>query len=205
MIVGAPKDAIILTNGDNDTYPPLACQAMMGLRPDVTIINLSLLNTRWYIKHHRANGIPIGLNDAAIDKLKFGKDNPISAQMQRHIYDRLVESDWKRPLFYAVTVAPYNRVLPGTTSLEGLLERIIPRKDERGAEEINLAKTIELFDTVYRMDSITDPFFDWEREGALGRLGSNYVALLAKVGTGLMADSRQQEAERFCGNQRYRR
>lgn len=197
MIVGAPRDAIILTNGDNDTYPPLACQAVMDLRPDVTIVNLSLLNTQWYIKHLRSNGIPIGLNDTAIGKLEYEKDNPISNLMQRHIYDRLVDGGWDRPLCYAVTVPDYNRVLPGTVSLEGLLCRIIPEGAREEAEELNIAKTTELFETVYRMDSITDPLFDWERENALGRLGTNYAALLAKVGTELMAASKPDESEPY--------
>ena len=75
MIAGAPPNAIILTNGDNDTYPPLAMQVLRGLRPDVAIVNLSLLNTTWYIRYQRDHGVPIPLTDAVIDTLRMKPNN----------------------------------------------------------------------------------------------------------------------------------
>jgi hypothetical protein len=47
------KNAIIFTFGDNDTYPLWYAQEVEGVRPDIRIINNSLLGIDWYINQLR--------------------------------------------------------------------------------------------------------------------------------------------------------
>ena len=50
---GCPKDAILFTFGDNDTYPLWYAQEVEGVRPDVRIVNTSLLGIDWYVNQLR--------------------------------------------------------------------------------------------------------------------------------------------------------
>lgn len=70
------RDAILFTNGDNDTFPLWYLQDVAGVRRDVRIVNLSLVNTSWYIlqlknnQPHGAKKVPISLTDSQIDRIQ---------------------------------------------------------------------------------------------------------------------------------------
>ncbi len=166
LLVGLEPSAILLTNGDNDTYPAIALQAGRKLRPDVAIVNLSLLNLAWFRRELRREPLSV-----PVDELE-GRDDASRVAVER-LLDNLARDGWKRPLYVACTVqlaTPF----PNTLSLEGLVYRVTPRTV--AGMEVDLQRLEKNLRRVYRLETATSPSMDWNAWSSVRQMMLNYSA-----------------------------
>lgn len=115
MLISLEPNAILLTNGDNDTYPGWILTRLMKVRPDVGIVNRSLLNSEWYPLRIIEHGMPrfIGqselndLRDAILKKLREAKAPlPAGGPFADTLIQLLIQAADRagRPVYFAKTL-----------------------------------------------------------------------------------------------------
>jgi tetratricopeptide (TPR) repeat protein len=188
-------NSILFTNGDNDTFPLWFLQEVEGIRTDVRVVNLSLVNTNWYMHQllEHEPKLKLGFTHEQIDQLQPQRwpfrgaveitipNTSIRYALQPLPYLRvqdimvlnLVQNNYpERPVHFAVTIGSDNAMgLDQFTVMEGMVYTLVQEPKNR---EIDVAATARLVDSVYRFRGLGDPkvYIDRNTEGLL----TNYSA-----------------------------
>jgi hypothetical protein len=110
IFAALPDSAILIVNGDIDTYPEVIQQGVHGVRTDVAIVNISLLETDWYRRVVRDRyGVRMPFEAAAMDSLDSVVEGGASAtpgcRVVRGWLGMMAAGDLHRPLCVAITVS----------------------------------------------------------------------------------------------------
>ena len=102
MLIGLKENAILISNGDNDTYPGWILTRLLNIRDDVSIVNRNLLNTEWYLNYIVKHGVPAFITKEELTELQ----NSVNAPLSDSLIVRLIESAeaHKRPIYFASTL-----------------------------------------------------------------------------------------------------
>ncbi len=181
-LISCPDSAILFTNADMDTYGLLYLQLVEGYRPDVLLVNLSLLNMDRYIKWQRKVGLPLPLSDTQIDSLQ---PNVLAIGRVVYIYDkiiRIVEATAKRPICFTVNVSPQTLSdYDNRLALEGLVYRLENSPSIGMDTQLNLKLFKEMgFDHLPREMGIPG-------NGSLDRIAINDGTLGIQLGSALLS------------------
>src|SRR5690606_37271174 len=178
LLQSCRPNSILFTNGDNDTFPLWFLQEVEGIRKDVRVVNLSLVNTNWYMHQLRYHepALEIGFTPEQIDalqpqpwrfngpveisvpgtKIRYQLDPLPYLRIQDLMILHIVQNNFpKRPVHFAVTIGGNNAMgLDQFAVMEGLVYTLT---EERHNRAIDVQATARLMDSVYRFRGLGDP------------------------------------------------
>jgi tetratricopeptide (TPR) repeat protein len=205
LLVSAEPDAIIFTNGDNDTYPLLVLQAHKGFRRDVTVVNLSLLNLVPVAKLWRDSmNVPISWDEAKFAAFQPRYDSALRRPLLQSdllVADIIANAPARnRPVYFATTVVPAVwQQYRSRLVLEGLVWRVAGSGEP--GDSLDLDRTVKNLGQ-FQLDALGKPQ-PWPANlSPLTRnvswLNINYMALYGQLAERFERRGDKEQALDYC-------
>ena len=183
VLMSTEPNAVLFSNGDNDTYPIWVLQQAKGIRTDVTLLNVSLCRVESYLKNQLdLLGIKTDVS-MLLDKSK-GKDENGQNQFDTQlliagILNLLKAEKPSLPVYFALTV--YNQYIYNITDDLYMIGMAYRYSTERFD---NLAILKKNFDNNLLLDYLKQ---DWDSEFEPGenlqnQMNLNYVPPMLLLG-----------------------
>lgn len=179
VFMSLEKNAVLVTAGDLDTYPAWMLQHVKNVRPDVAVLNTSLMMAPEY-RSRMMKELGLGGNPDAATVPEFWKS--------------VVESDHARPIYFALTV-PFEFVESFKDNLYtvGLANLYSPDRVD------NIAMLKKNWDR-FNLDYLTIDYYDEKSPFNSGRrqmMSMNYIMPAALMYEHYMLAGERQKAEEF--------
>jgi hypothetical protein len=174
VIAGLKQNAIIITNGDNDTYPIWLLQAAKEIRKDVTVLNTSLLLIDGYRnKIFKELAIPDwDFRSVKLDSIKiFSLKN-----YQNEIVKHIASNKNNYPVYVNLSCGnEFTSAIQENLYLTGLAY-------EYSSTQIdNMAILQKNFEQVYTLDYLENYFYVDASDPIVKLLNGNYVVPMIKL------------------------
>jgi tetratricopeptide (TPR) repeat protein len=202
LLSSADKNAAFFVYGDNDTFPLWCLQEAYKYRKDVRMVNLSLANTKWYIKQvQESMGLDLGMTEKQIDDMRpYRTQDGRTFYLNNQVVDAVIENNARKvPINFSVTVAAEGRKFQGKPidpylTITGLSWRL--REDGNGMRAaVDEALDFFLDTTRFQMRGIFDSTI-YKDDNQL-RLLRNYSNAMIMIADSLRKAKRLDEGIRL--------
>jgi tetratricopeptide (TPR) repeat protein len=203
MLRHLPKNAVLLTNGDMDTYPAVALQEVEHFRPDVAVVNRFLLNTTWYARFLRDRyELPLPFDDDQLAALKPYQEVDktllsISDQIIKGWLSQRKNGAFPRPIAISVTVGDlsFAAEIQDHLKMMGAFYSWLPEPTESRQDTAMLRSSLAYLNP----DDFRGPFVSQQdrspvRRAHTNRLVTNIAAVALHYSQGLIQAGRTSEA-----------